>query len=69
LHPALIAAIKATPAKGVTLVGDANVQGRAIPGRTMSCRAAKPAMANITRAVLRLLKQHAVETELRLDRA
>lgn len=29
--------------------------------------AAKPAMANITRAVLRLLMQHAVETELRLD--
>ncbi len=29
--------------------------------------AAKPAMANITRAVLRLLMQYAVETELRLD--
>ncbi len=29
--------------------------------------AAKPAMANITRAVLRLLMQFAVETELRLD--
>jgi integrase len=29
--------------------------------------ASKPAMANITRAVLRLLMQHAVETELRLD--
>ena len=28
---------------------------------------AKPAMANITRAVLRLLMQYAVETELRLD--
>ena len=29
--------------------------------------AAKPAMANITRAVLRLLMQHAVDAELRLD--
>jgi len=29
--------------------------------------AAKPAMANITRAVLRLLMQYAVDTELRLD--
>jgi integrase len=29
--------------------------------------AAKPAMANVTRAVLRLLMQYAVETELRLD--
>jgi hypothetical protein len=29
--------------------------------------AAKPAMANITRAVLRLLMQHAVDSELRLD--
>ena len=29
--------------------------------------AAKPAMANMTRAVLRLLMQYAVETELRHD--
>jgi enterobacteria phage integrase len=29
--------------------------------------AAKPAMANITRAVLRLLMQHAIDLELRLD--
>jgi hypothetical protein len=29
--------------------------------------AAKPAMANITRAVLRLLMQHAVDAKLRFD--
>jgi integrase len=34
LHPALIAAIKATPAKGVTLVGDAN--GRPIKRATLT---------------------------------
>ena len=34
LHPALLAAIKATPAKGVTLIGDAN--GRPIQRATLT---------------------------------